>query len=99
MEPNTNVVKPSEILEGLARRELLSALDIICRSRSVTREEVCGRGRTKNVSLARHELWTHLRRDPGMSYEEIGRLFDRDRTTIMAGVRAYARAKAAWEPT
>ena len=82
----------SNVLEALASRDLLSLLDSVCLSRRVTREEVCGRRRTKNVSLARQELWWHLRRFPGMSYDEIGRLFDRNRTTVMAGIRAYLRA-------
>lgn len=84
--PNT-----SSVVDALTRRDLLALLDEICLARRVTREEVCGRGRTKNVALARQELWARLRRHPGMSYEEIGRLFDRNRTTIMAGIRAYER--------
>ena len=79
------------ILEALACRELLDLLDSVCRDRRVTREEVCGRQRTKNVSYARRELWWRLRHHPGMSYDEIGRLFDRSRTTVMSGVRSYAR--------
>jgi chromosomal replication initiation ATPase DnaA len=85
-------VTPSNILEALASRDLLDLLDSVCRARGVTREELCGRRRTKNVVFARQELWWHLRRHPGMSYDEIGRLFDRNRTTIMGGVRSYLRA-------
>lgn len=84
----------STILEALTDRDLLSLLDSVCRTRGVTREEVCGRRRTKNVSFARQELWWHLRRHPGMSYDEIARLFGRNRTTIMSGVRSYLRATA-----
>jgi chromosomal replication initiation ATPase DnaA len=82
-------------LEALTCRDLLEPLDLVCISRGVTREEVCGRGRTKNVSFARKELWFHLRQHPGMSYDEIGRLFGRNRTTVMGGVRSYLRAIAA----
>jgi chromosomal replication initiation ATPase DnaA len=80
------------VLDALTARDLLALLDTICQARGVTREALCGRGRTKTVALARQELWWRLRRHPGMSYDEIARLFDRNRTTIMGGVRAYLRA-------
>ncbi len=83
------------VLEALACRGLLDLLDTVCSARCVTREELCGRLRTKNVASARHELWSRLRRDPGMSYDEIARLFGRDRTTVMAGVKAFLRGASA----
>ena len=92
------MIPPTTILEALTSRDLLELLDAVCRARGVTREELCGRGRTKNVALARQELWWHLRRHPGMSYDEIGRLFDRNRTTIMGGVRAYLRGRTDLSP-
>lgn len=57
----------------------------------MTRAEVCGRGRTRKVSAARQELWWRLRHDEAMtfSYVEIGRLFERNHTTVMLGVRAW----------
>ena len=82
------------ILEALRERDLLELLDRVCQARGVTREEVCGRCRTKNVARARHELWWELRRHPGMSYGEIARLFDRNHSTVMTGVRAVERARA-----
>lgn len=85
---------PAMILEALTARDLLGLLDAVCQARGVTREELCGRGRTKNVAFARQELWWHLRRSPGMSFAEIGRLFDRNHTTVMAGIRSYERACA-----
>ena len=81
------------ILDGLCERDLVGLLDDICRTRGVTREEVCGRKRTKNVARARQELWSRLRRDPGMSYGEIARLFGRNHTTVMTGVRAFLRER------
>ena len=84
---------PPTILEALIARDLLALLDDVCHRRGVTREELCGRGRTKNLAFARQELWWHLRRHPGMSYEEIGRLFDRNKTTILTGVRTFERAR------
>ncbi len=94
----------STVLEALIARDLLELLDAVCRARGVTREELCGRTRTKNIALARRELWWRLRRHPGMSYDEIGRLFERNRTTIMGGIalvpsrerrRGFARVDSA----
>ena len=88
-------MNPSMILDALESRDLLALLDTVCHARGVTREELCGRRRTKNVASARQELWWHLRRSPGMSYAEIGRLFGRNHTTVMAGVRAFERTRLA----
>jgi len=90
-------VTPSEIIEALGARDLLDHLDVVCRTRKVTREEVCSRMRTKTIAAARHELWWRLRNDPDLelSYDEIGRLFDRNHTSVLHGVRAHKRRMAA----
>ncbi len=84
---------PSSIIDALNARDLLGYVDAICRLRNVTREEICGRGRTKAISAARHELWWHLRHHPSFkfSYDELGRLFDRNHSTVLQGVRAHQR--------
>lgn len=83
------------IIEALVARDLIGLVDHVCRARGVTREDVCGRGRTKGVALARHELWWHLRHHPDLklSYEEIGRLFERHHSTVLDGVRAHDRSR------
>ena len=90
-----------EIVAELAVRDLLVVVDDVCRARRVTREELCGRGRTKAVASARRELWWHLRHHPELSfsYEEIGRLFNRDHATVISGVRAHERHRSAAEPS
>ena len=87
------------IVAELAARDLLGVVDEVCRARRVTREELCGRGRTKAVASARRELWWRLRHHPDLSfsYEEIGRLFDRDHATVISGVRAHERMRSAVE--
>jgi len=84
------------VLESLGVRHLLELLDEICRHRAVTRDEVCGRTRTKAVACARHELWWRLRNDPKVrfSFEEIGRLFRRHHATVIHGVCAHQRRLA-----
>ncbi|MBX3228038.1 MAG: hypothetical protein KIT84_27565 [Labilithrix sp.] len=83
------------VLQALIDRDLTELLDDVCRRHHVTRDDVCGRGRTRAVSAARQELWWRLRNHPttAFSYLEIGRLFDRNHTTVLFGVRAWeARA-------
>ncbi len=79
------------IVNALVERDLVDLLDRVCAGRGVTRDEVCGRGRTRTVALARHELWWHLRAARDFSYEEIGRLFERNHSTVLHGIRAYRR--------
>ena len=76
------------VLHALKERGLLFLLDEICRQHHVSREEITGRNRTRSVSLARHDLWQRLR-ELGFSYVEIGRLFERNHTTVLHGVRAW----------
>jgi len=89
------------IVDKLAARDLLAVVDDVCRARRITREELCGRGRTKAVATARRELWWRLRHHPDLSfsYAEIGRLFGRDHATVISGVRAHERTRSAIEPS
>ena len=84
------------VLDALIGRDLTVLLDEVCRHRAVTRAEVCSALRTKGVAQARHELWWRLRHHPELAFslEEIGRLFHRDHTTVLRGVRAHARRLA-----
>jgi hypothetical protein len=85
----------STILAALEARALLGLLDAICTTRGVTRAEICGRRRTKAIALARHELWWHLHHHPTLPLgaQEIGRIFDRNRTSVLRGLYAYRRAR------
>ena len=88
--------QPEAIIAALAMRGLLEILDTVCNQRGVTRDELCGRGRTHAVAAARHELWWFMRHHPdrGYSYSEIGRIVGRDHATILHGVVSYARSRA-----
>lgn len=74
------------VVEKLAARGLLSDAERIALEHAVTRSELLGRKRTKQVSAARRKLYEHLR-ELGMSYPEIGWLLDRNHTTVMSGCR------------
>jgi len=88
------------IVDALRIRDLLGLVDDICHRRGVTRDELCGAVRTRAICRARQEAWWRIRHLPGhdYSYQEIGKLFGRDHTTILHGVHAYALLSAA-EPT
>ena len=47
--------------------------------------------REKYLKDARPKIWTALR-DDGLSYPQIGKMFNRDHTSIMYGIREYENA-------
>lgn len=55
--------------------------------RGVTVEDLISRDRHKNVSAARHEIIYWIRTKLDWSYPEIGKLFERDHTSIMSAYR------------
>ncbi len=62
----------------------------------VTREEIKGHGRGRTVVMARQFVMHWARRRTGMSYPQIGRLLGgKDHTSVLHGVRAYVRKRAA----
>jgi chromosomal replication initiation ATPase DnaA len=87
------MTKTSAVIDALRVRDLLELVDHVCKRRGVTRHELCGRGRTQNISMARQEAWWRIRYHPERhySYPEIAQLFARNHTTIMAGVYAHER--------
>ena len=106
-KPRAQVVVPKGIkLDDAPRAPKLSSSNpvLIARARELaapiaaahlcTVSALFGPGREKRVSRARQDLWRELRA-AGWAYEEIGRLFGRDHTTVLHGVRtADARAAA-----
>lgn len=85
---------PETIARELSARTLLPLVLSVCERRGVLLDEFCGRGRSQAVAAARQEVWYLLRHDPArsFSFSELGRIFDRDHTTIRAGVLAHARS-------
>lgn len=81
----------NSIIHELTQRDLLELLDTVCKRHHVTRSEVCSRARTRMVSLARQELWWLLRNhaEVRFSYVELGQLFRRNHSTVLAGVKAW----------
>jgi chromosomal replication initiation ATPase DnaA len=81
------------VVEALRLRDLLELVEQVAACRGVPVDELCGLARTQSVSRARQEAWWRLRHHPERNYslEEIGKLFGRHHTTVMAGVAAHAR--------
>ena len=88
------------IVVALACRGLLDLLDAVCDRRGVTRDELCGRSRSRAVAAARHELWWLIRHHPDRcySYSEIARLVCRNHVTVLQGVAAHHRLHARSHP-
>ena len=84
------------VIDNLKIRGLLDLVDHVCARRGVTRAELCGRRRTRSLARARHELWYLMIEHPERyySHSEIGRLFERNHTSIMSGVRGHRRRQA-----
>lgn len=71
--------------------------DVICsvvERRGVTRAQVLAGSRISQITDARHEIWWRLHVEFGLSHSRIGRVFNRDHTTIVHGVKRWqARAE------
>jgi chromosomal replication initiation ATPase DnaA len=85
------------VVERLEVRDLLELAREVCARRGVLLRDLCGDARSRSVSRARQELWWRIRHHPERhySYSEIARLFDRDHTTVLAGIEAHRRRIAA----
>jgi chromosomal replication initiation ATPase DnaA len=83
----------STVVEALDVRDLLELTRQVCARRGVALDDLCGRLRSHSVSRARQEVWWLLRHHPERNYSlgDIARLFRRDHSTILAGVRAHGR--------
>ena len=70
---------------GTAVYEVLA---IVARQYGIPIDELPKKGRTQTVARARQDACALLRDTTKMSLPEIGRVFDRDHTTIIHGLRS-----------
>lgn len=80
-------IDPHPVLVRLGEMGARPLLDRVCLSHGVPVSAVVGRDRGPTVSRARHELWSLLHGTWGLGLAEIGRLVERDHTTIMCALR------------
>lgn len=78
-------------LETYALNPLVLA---ICNKFDVTKEELLGKRRNKKYVDARHVLFYLAYTKTSLTLPEIGRLVDRDHTTILHGCQKIKRAKS-----
>lgn len=80
------------ITADLRKRNLLDLVRGYCEKNHVTVDEVLGRSRLKLISKVRRQIWHELHLK-GMSYPQIGLLFNRDHTTVIEGIRRLGVSK------
>lgn len=68
--------------------EIEQIINKICDNYLVTKEEVISKSRHRRFSKARHHIFYEMRKR-GMSFNQIGRIFGRDHTTIVCAVHKY----------
>ena len=72
----------------------------IAKKYHITPEEIKGKKRSKDVAMARHVAVYIIRKATDMSLKSIGKIFDRDHTTMMSSldvVEAEMEADATFE--
>lgn len=69
-------------------REIVSK---ICTHFGIAEAEVLGDGRTKTVVHIRHLAMYFVRRECALSLVEIGRMFNKDHSSVVHGVRRIER--------
>jgi hypothetical protein len=60
-----------------------------------TRDELVGKDRATRLVAARHAVMWRMRRELGLSLPAIGRLFGRDHTTVLNGIRRHEQRTGA----
>lgn len=86
----------ARVRSRLVRVGLLGKVKQACLASHVEDRRVLGRDTSRSVSRARAAIWSWLYRDVGLSYPEIGELWERDPKSVRAAV-LNLRAGAALE--
>lgn len=77
----------------LALRPRMNAYDIIrvvAKKHGIRSRDIIGPAQTSDVVLARQEaMWACRTYNPHMSFPKLGRIFGRDHSTVMLGVRKH----------
>lgn len=93
-----HVVKPDPIREALRNSTTARAKEMllaIAEKHGVTVQEIIGRRRFSNLIAARFEAVYEITKATGWSLPRIGRLFNRDHTTILHCLRVMEGRKVA----
>ena len=74
----------------------LTAREIIATTASdhgLTVDDLVGKVRTRHISAARFEAMARIRAERKLSLPAIGRLFNRDHTTVLHALKAYSAGR------
>lgn len=66
----------------------------VCELKGCTVEEVKSKARTQHVAWVRQDCMLALRENTRMSLPSIGRMFNRDHTTVMWGIKQSKKRRA-----
>lgn len=77
------------MLADTTRRSCMQIVKDVAKARGFSAQELLGASRNQNLVLARHEAM-YLCSKSGKSYVLIGRIFGKDHTSVMHGVRKHA---------
>ena len=83
-EPGAGVAKFVQRLHGMG---IYDDVVRLIKPRGVLVEDLVSRNRHKNIAGARHEIMYWIRKRLNWSFPEIGRLFERDHTSVIAACR------------
>jgi len=87
-KPESNPdLTPRMAMDRLATLHALETARAICDRAGVDIGDALGRSNHPSATLARRCIWTTLRHTLGLSYPEIARVFGRDHSTVMSGIR------------
>ncbi len=73
------------------RERLMRVVQAVADEHFVEPAQIMGDSRRREPSRARMDCWSRLRRE-GLSFQQIGRMFGRDHTTVIYGVRKWEAA-------
>lgn len=77
-----------QMIVSSAREKNMILIRKVAEIHNVTVDDMMGNGRTSKFVEARQEAFYALHKR-GLSYSEIGRIMNRDHSTVMYGVRKY----------
>jgi chromosomal replication initiator protein len=72
---------------GVIQTPFMNIVREVCEAHDVKRDEIFKKNRSKKLVMARGVIYDRIRKELGWSYPKIGKLFGRDHTTILHGVR------------
>ena len=80
---------PKTVIDTLKTRGLVEVGRLVAEMYGVSLWELCGASKELPPTRARQHVWSALYDRGHYSYPVLGRIFRRDHTTIMAGVKAH----------